>query len=164
MKTSNTVVTGIVIAAVLVFAYGLGLLIRHARTGGPQPGEADKTAVDTRAAQAKEALEARIRNKEKRAEANEKVNTATPEEKEGFRNRVVKDVTNRRGGRGRRTTSAPVPQAQTPPTSATPNAAGAMQPKQDANTPPSPGVKTPAEPNANKTEKTGSESGKAGPG
>ena len=164
MKTSNAVVTVIVIAAVLVFAYGLGLLIRHARTGGPQPGEADKTAVDTRAVKAKEALEARIRNKEKRAEANEKVKTATPEEKEEFRNRVVKDVTNRRGGRGRQMTAVRVPQAQTSPVSATPNADAAAQPKQDANTPPSPGVKTPAEPNTNKTEKTGSESGKAGPG
>ncbi len=85
MKTSNAVVTVIVIAAVLVFAYGLGLLIRHARRAARSRGRLTRRRW-TRAVKAKEALEARIRNKEKRAEANEKVKTATPEEKEEFRN------------------------------------------------------------------------------
>ena len=167
MKVSNTVVAGIVIAAVLVFAYGLGLLIRQARTGGPQgqkSAEGDKAAVaphaEPRVARTKDTPEERARIKEERAKAREKMNAATPEQKEEFRNQLTKRVTGRRGSGGPQV--GPVPEeAQATPT---PSAAEAGPPKQDANTPASSSEKTNAKPSTDKTGKTGSESGKAGPG
>ena len=51
MKPSNTLVSILVIAAVLVFAYALGLLIRRARTGSgttPQPSSRKELPADLR--------------------------------------------------------------------------------------------------------------------
>ena len=50
MKSSNTIVTIVVIAAVLIAAYAVGMLIHQARTGNSPSGtEAnDVTAMPTR--------------------------------------------------------------------------------------------------------------------
>jgi hypothetical protein len=108
MKASNTVVSAIVIAAVLVSAYAIGLMIRQARTGGPaaQPTSVEKKQVPgvshgPLAEQSKDTSEARVRAKEQKAKAIEKMSSATPEEKEKFQSQVYKQVGGRRGGKGR---------------------------------------------------------------
>jgi hypothetical protein len=149
----------------------VGLLIRQARTGGSQglkSAEVDKAAAaahaEPRVARTKDTPAARARIKEERAKAVETMNAATPEKKEEFRDQLTKHVTGRRGGKRSQVVPATAPQAQTPQTAATSSPDAAAQPKQDANTPASPGGKTNTEPSTDKTNKTGSESGKAGPG
>ena len=146
MKISNTVVTVVVIAAVLIFAYGVGMLIRQARTGGsraPSPTQATDAASSQRpgptAARTKDTPEERMRLKEERAKALEKMNLQTDEEKAKLRDQVIKQVGGRRGGKKRQ----PLP------------------PQKDANTPASPGGDASAQPS---TDKGSSEPGKAGPG
>ena len=165
MKVSNTIVSAIVVAAVLVFAYGVGLLIRQARTGGshgPAPAEVNNTASSRRpgpgAAREKDTPEERARLKEAKAKAIEKMNSLTEEEKEKLRNQVIRQVGGRRGGKGRQNLSSQERQAQTIKTPSQPESGPA---KEDVNAPASPGENTSTKPS---TEKSGSEPGKAGPG
>lgn len=175
MKASNTVVAVIVIAAVLVFAYGVGLMIRHARTGGAagrKPAEANRAATaqpaKPRVTQTKDTPEERARVKEQKAKALEKKEAATPEQAEEFRKQVVKSFEGRRGGKRSPNRQPPELPAQT---GKTPGPVEAAPAKQDANAPASKGENAGAKPSTDKpsaekpsTEKTGSESGKAGPG
>jgi hypothetical protein len=143
MKVSNTVVSVVVIAAVLVFAYGVGVLIRHARTGGSSPTQAKDAASSQRpgptAARTKDTPEERMRLKEERTKALEKMNSGTDEEKAKLRDQVIKQVGGRRGGKKRQTLPPPV----------------------DANTPATSGGDAKTQPS---TDKGSSEPGKAGPG
>jgi len=146
MKISNTVVSVVVIAAVLIFAYGVGMLIRHARTGGsqpPSPTQAKDAASSQRpgptAARTKDTPEERMRLKEERTQALEKMNSRTDEEKAKLRDQVIKQVGGRRGGKKRQ----------------------ALPPQVDANTPASPGGGAKVQPS---TDQGSSEPGKAGPG
>jgi len=137
MKLSNSVVSIIIVAAVLVFAYGLGLLIRQARTGSTPVRRAvevnDAATRRTRptAARTKDTPEERARLKEEKAKAIEKMSSLTEEQKEKFRSQVARQAGSRRGV------------------------------KADANTPASPGQSTSTKPS---TDKGNSEPGKAGPG
>jgi cell division septum initiation protein DivIVA len=99
MKISNTIVSGIVIVAILLSAYGLGLLIRQARTGSGRnqpPVEArDATAVVPHAPhgpQTGDTAQARAKLKDQRAQDIEKMNSLTAEQKQKFRNQVRKQV------------------------------------------------------------------------
>ena len=145
MKVSNTVVSVVVIAAVLIFAYGVGVLIRQARTGGshaPSPTQAKEAASSQRpgpTARTKDTPEERLRLKEARAKALEKMSSGTDEEKEKLREQVIKQVGGRRGGKKRQ----------------------GLPPQVDANTPASPSGDAKAQPS---TDKGSSEPGKAGPG
>jgi hypothetical protein len=108
MKSSNTVVTVIVIAAVLIAAYGVGLLIHQARLGSSSsPGSSGTDAnriasgdVDSsqrpRPGQSKDTPEARAKLQEQRAEAIEKMESATEEEKARFKERIREQVGGRR--------------------------------------------------------------------
>jgi hypothetical protein len=164
MKVSNTVVSVIVVAAVLVFAYGVGLLIRQARTGGshgPMPAEVNNPMLRQTgpgAAGAKDTPEERARWREAKANANEKMNSLTEEEKAKFRSQVAKQVGGRRGGRGRQNLSPQERQAQTIQTPSQPESG---PPKQDVNTPASQGENPAPKPSI---DKNSSEPGKAGPG
>jgi FtsZ-interacting cell division protein ZipA len=164
MKVSNTVVSVIVVAAVLVFAYGVGLLIRQARTGGshgPVSADVNNTTSSRRTgpgtAGAKDTPEERARVKEAKAQAIEKMNSLTEEEKEKFRSQVTKKVGGRRGGKGRQNLSPQERQAQTIQTPTQPESGH----PQDANTPASQGETPATKPS---TDKGSSEPGKAGPG
>lgn len=146
MKVSNTVVTVVVIAAVLIFAYGVGMLIRQARTGGSHapPATGAKDAASSQrpgptAARTKDTPEERQRLKEERAKDLEKMNAATDEEKAKLRDQVIKQAGGRRGGKKRQALPSP----------------------QDANTPASPGAGAKTQPS---TDKGSTEPGKAGPG
>jgi hypothetical protein len=146
MKVSNTVVTVVVIAAVLIFAYGVGMLIRQARTGGSHassPTQAKGAAASQRpgpaAARTKDTPEERLRLKEARAKDLEKMSSGTDEEKAKLRDQVIKQVGGRRGGKKRQ----------------------ALPPQKDVNTPTSPGGDAKAQPS---TDKGSTEPGKAGPG
>lgn len=183
MKTSNTVVSAIVIAAVLIFAYGVGLLIRQARTGStsaPASATADKTSSaqeeGPRAPRTKDTPEARARAREKRAQMNEKMASATDEEKAKFR----KDVTNQfrpRRDKGPETppVNAPRPAAVEPvkadanatasnghDTKAVEDVAKAGAEAKDANTAPVAGTQN--KESQRDAEKAGAEPNKAGPG
>jgi cell division septum initiation protein DivIVA len=104
MKISNTIVSGIVIVAILLSAYGLGLLIRQARTGSGRnqpPVEArDVTAARPHAVvphapggpQTGDTAQARAKLKDQRAQDIEKMNSLTAEQKQKFRNQVRKQV------------------------------------------------------------------------
>jgi cell division septum initiation protein DivIVA len=99
MKISNTIVSGIVIVAILLSAYGLGLLIRQARTGSGRnqpPVEArDATAARPHAPggpQTGDPAQARAKLKDQRAQDIEKMNSLTAEQKQKFRNQVRKQV------------------------------------------------------------------------
>ncbi len=165
MKVSNTVVSVIVVAAVLVFAYGVGLLIRQARMGGahrPAPAEVNDAASARRpgpmSARTKDTPEERARLKQEKAKAIEKMESRTQEEKEKFREQVVQQVGGRRGGKRRQGLS---PQEQQTQTIQTPNQPESGRPHEDANTPASQDGGAKAQPS---TEKGSSEPGKAGPG
>ncbi len=155
MKLSNTVVSVIVIAAVLVSAYALGLLIRHARTGGSRvqtPAEVNQPAGPMAVAshgpgaeRINDTPEERAKIQKQRAQAIEKMNAMTPEQKQKFREQIRKQVGGRQGGKKAK--------GQGPAES------GGHQ--GDANTPASAGNQTMTTPSA---EKAGAESGKAGPG
>jgi hypothetical protein len=164
MKVSNTVVSVVVVAAVLIFAYGVGLLIRQARTGSPQskPAQVKDTASPQRpgpgAARTNDTPEERLRLKEEKAKAIEKASAQTDEEKQKLRDQVIKQVGGRRGGRGRR--GLP-PQERQTETISTPNQPQSGRSHEDANTPASQSKGVNAPPS---TEKGSSEPGKAGPG
>lgn len=144
MKSSNTIVTVVVIAAVLVAAYAVGMLIHQARTGNsPSGNEANNVTVMPHGpgtGRTQDSPEARAKLKEKRAEALEKMESATEEQKAQFREQVRERF-------GARRDEKP---AQAPPS----------QPAQAPGTPPS----TP-DPNAKQSsEGTGSEPNAAGQG
>jgi hypothetical protein len=115
MKLSNTVVSALVIVAVLVAAYALGLLIRQARMGGARPARqvADANGAGAMAAprpamspqgpgasQIKDTPEARAQAKENKAKVLKKMDSLTQAETEQYRNQVRKQVGGRRGGKG----------------------------------------------------------------
>ncbi len=162
MKLSNTVVSAIVIVAVLVSAYALGLLIRQARTGGSRvqaPAEVN-TAVASHGpgeGRTKDTPEERAKIKDQKAQALEKMKAATPEEKQKFREQVRQQMGSRPPGKGPKDFSSgrqgKKPKRQSP--------AEANSPKEDVNAPATPGDSATTESN---TDKTGSESGRAGPG
>lgn len=165
MKVSNTVVSVVIIAAVLIFAYGVGMLIRQTRTGGsraPLPIQTKDAASPTRpgptAARTKDTPEERLRLKEEKAKAIEKMSLRTDEEKEKLRDQVIKQVGGRRGGRKR---PGLAPQERQAQTIQTPNQPESGRPQEDANTPASPGGGAKVQPS---TDKGSSEPGKAGPG
>jgi hypothetical protein len=101
MRISNTIVSAIVIVAILVSAYGLGLLIRQARLGagrGQPPVEnrdatvARPPAVVPRGPGTGDTAQARAKLKDQRALDIEKMNSLTAEQKEKFRSQVRKQV------------------------------------------------------------------------
>ncbi|OHB68217.1 MAG: hypothetical protein A2Y77_18425 [Planctomycetes bacterium RBG_13_62_9] len=114
MKLSNTVVSVIVIAAVLVCAYAVGMLIHQTRSGEPQsravadangaasvkPTEGPSHAPGS--GQVKDTPELRAQLKEQRKETLEKLDSATPEQTQQFRDKVRKQFGGRRGGKGSR--------------------------------------------------------------
>lgn len=102
MKSSNTVVTIVVVAAVLVAAYALGLLIHQARVGdssssATSPAEVNEARLrestanlshEPGAGRIQDTQEARAQLKEQRAQTLEKMETATEEEKAEVREQV----------------------------------------------------------------------------
>jgi hypothetical protein len=132
MKSSNTIVTVVVIAAVLIAAYGVGLLIHQARMGNaPSPTATDSNLANTASTaartdpapgggQTKDTPEIRAQVKEQRAEMIEKMENATEEEKARFSEQVRARVSGRR--------STPPSKVQepnsSPKTGAEPNATG----------------------------------------
>ena len=107
MKISNTMVSVILIGAVLVLAYALGLVIRQVRTGAPPAAPAAAETSDPAAqrpgpgtAPVKDTPAARAQAREMRAKALEKMDAATKEEQEQFKDKVIKQVGGRRGGQG----------------------------------------------------------------
>ena len=106
MRLSKSTVSVVVIGAVLVSAYAIGLVIRQVRTGtrSAAPTAIATTDVAARqpgpdAAPAKDTPAERARRKEKKAEALEKMNSLTKEEQEQFKDKVIKQVGSRRGGK-----------------------------------------------------------------
>lgn len=102
MKSSNTVVTIVVVGAVLVAAYALGLLIRQARveeapSSTASPVEVNEArlreaAYEPGTGRIKSSQEAKAQLKEKRAENLKKMETATDEEKARVREQVRERV------------------------------------------------------------------------
>jgi len=141
MKPSNTLVSILVIAAVLVFAYALGLLIRRARTGSgttPQPSSRKELPADLRpsygprTAQTEDTPEARAQRKDRKAAALEKMEAAPEQEKEKFRRQVTEQVSGRRGGKGRPNPAAgPWQQRKTK----TQRPSGTARPQEEVGTP-----------------------------
>jgi len=105
MKLSNTMVSVIVIGAVLVSAYAIGLLIRQVRLGSQSEAPAAETTdVAARrpgpdAAPPKDTPAERAQVKEKKAQMLEKMGELTKEEQEQFKDKVIKQVGGRRGGK-----------------------------------------------------------------
>lgn len=146
MKSSNTVVTVIVIAAVLIAAYGVGLLIHQARLGSSSsPGSSgtDANRIESgtadssqrpRPGQSKDTPEARAKLKEQRTEALKKMESATDEEKAKFKEQIRERVGGRRTTRksdasadaaqGHPLTQDPNATQKTDKTGTEPNAAG----------------------------------------
>ena len=126
MKSSSTVVSVIVIAAVLVFSYAVGLLIRQVRTGRqepPPPAAAGElpSGADVSQGPGKTATpdtpQERARLKDQKAQAIEQMSTLTEEQEEKFRQQVHQQVGGRRGGAGLENPSPqrrPVRQIQAP--------------------------------------------------
>lgn len=140
MKSSHTIVSVIVIVAVLVFSYAVGLLIRQARTGSQvaQPPVAgselppDANVPDRPLrTPTKDTPQERTRVKDQRAKVLEQMDAATEEQKEQFRNQMYQQVGGRRGtGRESRSSSSqPARQVKTPASSS------ADLPKEDVNRP-----------------------------
>lgn len=106
MKLSNTMVSAIAIGAVLVSAYGIGLLIRHARTGARLAAPAAETTEavarrpDRSARPTQDTPAERARVKETRKETLEKMGALTKEEQEQFKDKVIKQAGGRRPGKG----------------------------------------------------------------
>jgi len=110
MKSSNALVTIVIVGAVLVAAYAVGLLIRQMRVGDssspPATTEVDEVRLreatadlshEPGAAPTKNAQEARAKLKEEHARTLEKMESATDEEKEQIR-KQVRDRVAVRGG------------------------------------------------------------------
>ncbi len=141
MKSSNTVITIVVIAAVLIAAYAVGLVIRQARTGHA-PSEASeanealiregtaKLSHGPEAGRTRDTPQARTELKEKRAEALQKMETATEAEKEQFRRQMRERFHERQGTTGTLSTQRPGlvrdpnTESNSEKTGAEPNAAG----------------------------------------
>jgi hypothetical protein len=135
MKSSNTIVTVVVIAAVLIAAYGVGLLIHQARMGDSsspattdanslQRGqEAAKSAPAPGSGQTKDSPEIRAQVKESHAEMLEKMESATEEEKAKFKEQVRQRVSGRRAKQPPQV-QEPNSNASSEKTGAEPNAAG----------------------------------------
>jgi cytoskeletal protein RodZ len=106
MKSSNVLVSVIVIAAVLIFSYAVGLLIRQVRTGdraAPPPAAGSETPAVAETppgpgpARTKDTTpEERARIKEQRAKALEQMNSLTEEQQEKVRSQVRQQVGGRR--------------------------------------------------------------------
>jgi hypothetical protein len=106
MKLSNTMVSAIMIGAALVSAYAIGLLIRQVRTGTPAAAPVGAEATKATAprpgpgaAPTQDTPTERAQIKEKRAKALEQMSGATKEEQEQFKDKVIKQVGGRRGGK-----------------------------------------------------------------
>jgi len=158
MKLSNTMVTAIVIGAVLVSAYAIGLLIRQARTGSRSAAPVAAETTDAAAqrpgpgaAPAKDTPAERAQVKGKRTEMLEKMSSATKEEQEQFKDKVIKQVGGRRGGQGPGGLSAEERQARRMKAQGQSTAAGATQ---DANAPTSPKESTDPKQSAEKAGAT----------
>ena len=111
MKLSNTVISIIIIAVVLLSACAVGLLIHRAQVGDSLPparvGTEPNEQMPPEAAMAQrgpgerlteEELAERARRKERRMQALEKMQSLTEEEKEQFRQRVREHFSSRRAG------------------------------------------------------------------
>ncbi len=96
MKSSNTVVSITIIAAVLLMAGAVGLLVHVARLGRPQPqGIGDTSNPSVQIASQRpgnrekaDTPEKRAKLKEERAQALAKMSSLTEDQKEEFRNQV----------------------------------------------------------------------------
>jgi len=106
MKLSNTMVSVIVIGAVLVSAYAIGLLIRQVRLGSRSGVPAAVQTTDAAAQQpgpgaaaTKDTPQERARVRETKAKALEQMSAATKEQQEQFTDKVIKQVGGRRGGK-----------------------------------------------------------------
>jgi len=102
MKSPNAIATVILIVAALVAAYAIGLLIRQARVGdssslAPGAAEVNETRIRESTAaldhapgtgQSQDSQQAREKLKQKRAEDVEKMQSATEEQKEQFREKI----------------------------------------------------------------------------
>ncbi|MEN6427160.1 MAG: hypothetical protein ABFE13_17535 [Phycisphaerales bacterium] len=110
MKSSNTVVTIVVVGAVLVAAYAVGMLIRQAKTGNSSSSSSATEVNDARLREAKanlshepgtgrtkETQEAKAELKEKRAQFLEKMESATEEEKAQIREQIRQRVSTQPG-------------------------------------------------------------------
>ncbi len=142
MKLSNCMVSVIVIGAALVSAYGIGLVIRHVRTGAWSAAPAATQTADAAArrpgpdaASAKDTPAERAQAREKKAQALEKMSAATKEEQEQFKDKVIKQVGGRRGGKPSGTLAPEERQARK---IKAPGSSPAGGPAQDANTPAAP--------------------------
>lgn len=109
MKLSNTVISIIIVAVVLVSAAAVGLLIHRAQVGDslsrPQVGTAPNEQMPPEAAMAQresgkklteEELARRARLKERRMQALEQMQSMTEEEKEQFRQQVRQQFSSQR--------------------------------------------------------------------
>ena len=133
MKSSNTLVTIVVIAAVLIAAYGVGSLIHQARVGesrsqtagdanDAQPGQVTaESAPAPGLGQTKDTPEMRAKVKERKAEILEKMESATEEQKMQFKEQVRERVGSRRT---RRPALDPNTRQNSEMTGSEPNAAG----------------------------------------
>ncbi|HNS20839.1 MAG TPA: hypothetical protein PKH24_10090 [Sedimentisphaerales bacterium] len=132
MKSPNAIATVILVVAALVAAYAIGLLIRQARVRdssslAPEAAEVNETRIRESTAaldhapgtrQSQDSQQARAKLKQKRAEDVEKMQSATEEQKEQFREKVRDRFTadpNARATRSRplrRAAPAAIPAAQ----------------------------------------------------
>ena len=155
MKLSNTMVSVILIGAVLVLAYALGLVIRQVRTGAPPAATGTTDAASQRpgpgVAPVKDTPAERAQAKEMKAKMLEKMDAATKEEQEQFKDKVIKQVGGRRGGQGPGGLSPEERQARRMKAQGQSPAAGATQ---DANAPTSPKESTDPKQSAEKAGAT----------
>lgn len=103
MKRTNTIVMVIVAAAVLIAAYAVGLLIRHARTqrGTPDAARTPQTLVDQHAPGGRRVgREPPVDTRPQKEALLEKVNSMTEEEKRKFTQEQVLDRVNAKSSRG----------------------------------------------------------------
>jgi hypothetical protein len=155
MKLSHSMVSVIAIGAVLVSAYAVGLLIRQVRLGSGSPTQNSALAVPSRpavpaagettdvaarrggpdAGSTKDTSMERAQVKEKRAKTLEKMGALTKEEQEQFKDKVIKQVGGRRGGKTPGNLSPEERQARKMKAQG-PSPAGGQT--QDANTPTAP--------------------------
>jgi hypothetical protein len=158
MKLSNSMVSVIMIGAALVSAYAIGLLIRHVRLGSPPaaPVATETTEAAARrpgpdAASTKDTPAERAQVREKKAQALEKMSAATREEQEQFKDKVIKQVGGRRGGKPSGNL-APEERRARKIKAQGPSPAGG--PTQDANTPTAPKESTDPKQSAEKAGAT----------
>ncbi len=145
MKHLNIAVFAIVAVAVLVMAYGVGLLVRQARTPDvvapsqpvaepntacqPDPVAASRQRIGQGRAEPTEAEKAAL--EQKRAEQLARMRNMTEEEKQEFRNSIRRQVTGDGESQGRRSGPRPVARRTTTAPSQTqeqPNQSKAIDP------------------------------------